>query len=90
MVDITFIYSLEGINDRAIIVYRYLNDRANREGICWPGINRIATDLHRSRSTVKRAIRDLKSLGLVQTEQRLRPNGAKSSLEYRLSRPKHY
>ena len=89
MIDITFVYSIEGINDRAIVVYRYLNDRANRDGICWPGINTIATDLHRSRSTIKRAIRELRGLGLIQTEQRHRPNGAKSSLEYRLSRPKH-
>ena len=90
MINISFLYSIEGINNRAIIVYLYLNDRANKEGICWPGINTIATDLHRSRSTIKRAIHDLKALELIQTEQRFRPNGAKSSLEYRLSRPKHY
>ena len=90
MVNISFLYSLKDINDRAVIVYLYLNDRANKDGICWPGINTIAKDLKRSRSTVKRAIHELRDLDLIQTEQRFRPNGAKSSLEYRLSRPIHY
>lgn len=86
MVDVTFIYSVEGISNRAIIVYRYLNDRADRYGVCWPRINTIAADIHRSRSTVKRAIKELRDLDLIQTNQRFHPNGAKSSLEYRLSR----
>ena len=86
MVDVTFIYSVEGISNRAIIVCRYLNDRADRYGVCWPRINTIAADIHRSRSTVKRAIKELRDLDLIQTKQRFRPNGAKSSLEYRLSR----
>ena len=86
MVDMKTIYSIEGIHDRDIHVYRYLSDRTNKDGICWPGINTIARDLNRSRSTVKRAIRELRLLGLIETQQRYRPNGGKSSLEYTLIR----
>lgn len=86
MADFSFIYAIDGIKDRDIVVYRYLDDRANRDGICWPGINTIARDLHRSRSTVKRAINELKGFGLITTKQRYRPNGGKSSLEYHLPR----
>ena len=30
---------------RAISVYRYLADRANKDGICWPSIPTISKDL---------------------------------------------
>lgn len=86
MIDVKTLYSIDGINDRDIHVYRYLCDRTNKEGICWPGINTIARDLNRSRSTVKRAIRELRVLGLIETEQRYRPNGGKTSLKYTILR----
>ncbi len=86
MADISFIYSIDGIGDRARVVYRYLDDRANKDGICWPGINTIAKDLHRSRSTIKRALAELRDAGLITTQQRYRPNGGKSSLRYTLPR----
>ena len=84
MRNIRTLYTIEGINDRDIHVYRYLCDRINKEGICWPGINTIARDLNRSRSTIKRAIRELRALGLIETEQRYRPNGGKTSLKYKV------
>lgn len=86
MLDHRTLYSINGIHDRDIHVYRYLCDRLNEDGICWPGINTIARDLNRSRSTVKRAIRDLEVIGLIKTEQRYRPNGGKSSLKYTVIR----
>ena len=49
------IYADRNLPHRARVVYMYLRDRADAEGKCWPGINRIATDLNLSRSTVKRA-----------------------------------
>ena len=41
-------------------------------------------DLKLSASTVRRAIRDLKREGLLETEQRYRTKGGKSSLLYKL------
>ena len=69
---------------RAVSVYTYLANRANKEGICWPAIPTIAKDLKLSQSTVRRALQDLRNTGLLETEQRYRTRGGKSSLLYRL------
>ena len=67
---------------RAKAVYMYLCDRANEKGACWPGINRIASDLDMSRSTVKRALGDLIQNGYIEKELRYRGNGSYSSNLY--------
>lgn len=69
---------------RAVSVYLYLSDRANKNGECWPAIPTIAVELKLSQSTVRRALRDLRKSGFVTTEQRYRPNGGKSSLCYKI------
>lgn len=69
---------------RDIAVFMYLVQRANKDGQCWPSEGRIAMDLSMSRSTVKRAVNDLRKAGYIQTEKRLRPNGTNSSLLYRI------
>lgn len=69
---------------RAISVYIYLADHANKEGICWPSIPTISKDLKLSESTTRRALDDLRKASLIQTEQRYRENGGNSSLLYKL------
>lgn len=69
---------------RAVAVYLYLSDRANKEGTCFPAIKTIAKDLSMSVSTVKRAISDLEKNGFIQKKQRWRENGGKSSLLYKI------
>lgn len=76
----------EELPHRAKAVYMYLKDRSNRTGECWPGINTIAADLGLSRSTVKRAIRDLTQIGFLKKEQRYRENGSNSSNLYMVKR----
>ena len=78
-----FLYRTE-LPHRALSVYIYLMDRANKNGECWPAIPTIASDLKLSQSTVRRALRDLRKEGLVETEQRYRTKGGKSSLLYKL------
>ena len=65
-------------------MYIYLSDRANKDGECWPDIPTIARELKLSQSTVRRALRDLRKEGLLETEQRYREKGGKSSLLYKL------
>ena len=65
-------------------MYIYLDDRANRDGECWPSIATIAKELKLSQSTVRRALRDLRKANLIETEQRFRKKGGKSSLLYKL------
>jgi DNA-binding transcriptional MocR family regulator len=62
------IYEDDGLPNRAKLVYVYLYDRQDEEHKAWPGINRIASDLSLSRSTVKRAIADLVKAGYVRKE----------------------
>lgn len=69
---------------RAVSVYIYLYDRANKNGECWPAIPTIAKELKLSQSTVRRALKDLIKAGLITTEQRYREKGGKSSLLYKM------
>lgn len=69
---------------RAVAVYLYLHDRANKQGTCFPAIKRISIDLNLSTSTVKRAICDLEQGGYIEKENRYRTNGGKSSNEYQI------
>ena len=70
----------QDVPHRAVAVYRYLKDRTNKDGTCYPSIGTIAKDLELSRRTVQRAIADLEKTGHLQKEQRWRENGGKSSL----------
>lgn len=76
---LTSLYA-QDVPHRAIAVYRYLKDRASKDGTCYPAIGTIAKDLNLSRRTVQRAIADLEQTGHLTKEQRWRENGGKSSL----------
>ena len=76
----------EDIPHRAKSVYMYLRDRTNASGTCWPGIKKIAADLHLSRSTVKRALDDLYKAGLIEKKPRYRENGSSSSNLYSIEK----
>lgn len=69
---------------RAKTVYMYLKSMSASKGECWPGIKTIAADLGLSKSTVKRAIRDLEKHGYIEKETRHRDNGSFTSNLYRL------
>ena len=83
MHDFTKLYRMD-LPHRAISVYIYLADRANKDGICWPSIPTISKDLKLSESTTRRALGDLRKAVLVRTEQRYRENGGNSTLSYTL------
>ncbi|MGN0473462.1 MAG: helix-turn-helix domain-containing protein [Acutalibacteraceae bacterium] len=86
MTKINFIYGME-LPHRAVAVYVYLADRINKSGECWPAIPTISKDIKLSEATIRRALRDLKKAGLLETEQRYRTNGGKSSLLFKLKQP---
>jgi len=70
------------ISHRAISVYMYLHDRADKDNKCYPAIGTIARELKLSRSTIKRGINELVQRGYLTKEQRWRENGGKSSCLY--------
>ncbi len=80
-----FLYRMD-LPHRAVSVYIYLFDRADKNGECWPAIPTIAKELKLSESTVRRASKDLKKAELITTEQRYREKGGKSSLLYKLQK----
>lgn len=81
-----FLYRTE-LPHRAISVYIYLADRANKDGQCWPSIPTISRELKLSQSTVRRALQDLRGAELLETRQRYRNKGGKSSLLFTLKPP---
>ena len=83
------IYS-DDLPSRAVAVYMYLVHRTNSDGQCWPSERTIARDLSMSKSTVKRALNDLKRNGYITVEQRHRKSGANSTLLYTVKDFKKY
>ena len=81
-----FLYDMD-LSHRAVAVFIYLSDRANKENECFPAIPTIAKELKLSESTVRRALRDLRKAKLIETEQRYREKGGTSTLLYRLKVP---
>ena len=77
------LYRME-LPHRAKLVYTYLHDRMDKERKTWPGLNTIAKDLSVSRSTVKRAIKDLEKAQLIRKEPYFRDNGSATSNRYYL------
>lgn len=72
---------------RAIAVYMYLRDRADKNDSCFPAISTIASDLKMSKSTVKRALSDLEKAHYIQHERRYRQSGGNSTNLYFVERP---
>ena len=60
------------VPSRAVNVYRYLRDRTNDQKQCYPSMDRIASDLHMSVSTVNRAINDLVRAGFIEKKNQFR------------------
>ena len=80
---LNFLYQTD-LPHRAKLVYIYLHDRMDKEQKAWPGLNTIAKDLSLSRSTVKRAVKDLEKSGLIRKEAHYRENGSATSNRYYL------
>ncbi len=83
MSKLDYLYKMN-LPHRAFTVYRYLLDRANKDGECCPSVNKIAGDIKLSPATVRRAIKDLRKVGLIETKQRYREQGGKSTLLYEI------
>ena len=73
----------------AVAVYAYLCFCADRQGVCFPGMDAIASRTGTSRSTVKRALTELEQSGLIRSEttSQLMKNGKyrQSTNRYRLT-----
>ena len=77
------IYDL-GLTHKAVAVYCYLCNRADRNGECYPSVRLISKDLSLSKSSVFRAFNELEKNELLQRLSRYHPSGARRSTLYRL------
>ncbi|MDL2273640.1 helix-turn-helix domain-containing protein [Oscillospiraceae bacterium OttesenSCG-928-G22] len=77
------IYELN-LPHRAVAVYMYLCDRADRDGSSFPSHKTIAADLHISVSTVKRALADLECARCVEKTPRFQQRGGRRSNLYKV------
>lgn len=75
----------ESISGRAKLVYMCLNSRASRRGDSFPSHAKMAKESGLSVTTVKLALEELRSLGIVSWEKRSRPDGGQSSNMYFLT-----
>ncbi len=72
------------LTHRELCVYKYLCERANIKGLCYPSVKTISREIKLSISTVRRAINDLETKKLLTKESRRRNNGGTSSNLYKL------
>lgn len=79
---LNFLYRME-LPHRAVAVYLYLYDRANRDGECWPSIPTIARELKLSESTIRRAIQDLKKRSFSSLSKGTVPGEARAACFFR-------
>lgn len=77
------IYDMD-LSHRELCVYKYLCERANKKGVCYPSFKTIAKESSLSESTVIRAINDLETRKLITRISRKRSNGGTSSNLYKL------
>lgn len=71
---------------RAKNLYKYLVERSDKDGKCWPALKTISRDTYMSKRTVQRAIQDLLQCELVTKEKRYRVNGSHTSNIYVLKK----
>ena len=72
------------LSSKAVCVFVYLCDKANQNGECYPAVRTVANDLHISKSTVFRALKELEDAGLLTRQQRHRTHGGMSSNLYKI------
>lgn len=77
------IYDL-GLSHKAVSVYCYLTNRADKNGECFPAIRRIAEDLKFSKTTVYRAFKELAKNDLLEINHRYHVQGGQRSSLYKI------
>ena len=77
------IYDL-GLSHKAISVYCYLANRADKKGECFPAVRSISEDLNLSSSTIFRAFNELESHELLKRFPRYHTRGGRRSSLYKI------
>ena len=73
-----------GLSHKAVSVYCYLANRADKNGECFPSVRRIAEDLKFSKTTVYRAFKELEKNDLLEISHRYHVQGGQRSSLYKI------
>lgn len=77
------IYDL-GLSHKAVSVYCYLANCADKNGECFPSVRRISEDLKLSRCTVFRAFNELEKYCLLERKARYHHQSGRRSSVYKI------
>ncbi|MFC1418780.1 helix-turn-helix domain-containing protein [Streptacidiphilus cavernicola] len=69
------------------LVLVLLCEKVGEDFLCWPSVRTLALHAELSGRQVQNHLRWLREAGLIRTEQRLRPNGSKSTNTYYILTP---
>lgn len=72
------------VSPHAKLTYVTIQSHVNAHATAWPTRATIAEESGMSDSTVKRAIRELEDLGVIEVRRRKLPNGRQTSNVYRV------
>ena len=72
----------ESVSAHAKLVYVVLQSHSGKHGTSFPAIGTVARESGLSESSVRRAIKDLKDIGVLERRGRRRRTGATTSNEY--------
>jgi predicted transcriptional regulator len=73
-----------GLSHKAVAVYCYLCNRADKNGECYPSVRRISEDLNLAKATIFRAFNELEENGLLERFPRYHPQGGRRSSLYKI------
>ena len=77
------IYDLN-LSHKAVSVYCYLCNRADKNGECYPSIRLISEDLNLSKATIFRAFNELEKQDLLERFPRYHAKGGRRSSLYKI------
>ncbi len=80
-------WSLTTTNHTQKLILLKLSDNASDEGVCWPSMQKIATQCQCTRRTVVSHINQLVELGWLTITYRYKSDGSKNSNMYQLTLP---
>ena len=73
-----------GLSHKAVSVYCYFANCADKNGECYPSVRRISEDLNLAKCTVFRAFNELEEQGLLERFPRYHTQGGQRSSLYKI------
>lgn len=64
--------TISGVSEGAVALYAFIAGKyADGEGICWPGVEKLAEDYGKGQTAVKARLKELESIGAITRQRRI-------------------